>query len=132
MNKNEINSKIKNLEKEIDDLKKLVNEEIIDLFSITTYSQVCKKLNIVEKTESDFDNKKEFAFYQLQNISKLYNGSNEDNYYYPYFSNNNNTLVFFGSFCDDGSYGGQIAYYKDNKTSDYIGKTFIEIYENLL
>ena len=131
-NKKEINSKINKLEKELSQLKELVNkDEIVDLFKIDKYSEVCKQLKIVEKTESNFDTLKEFRYHQIQNIAKLFNGNSTNNIYYPYFTKNGSGLVFCRSSYVVGYYYGQVAYYKNRITSDYIGKTFINIYNDL-
>jgi len=116
-----------------------------DLFSIKTYSEVCKKLGVEELTEKDFkqfgeDSKKMLAFHKIKNIEKLFNGSWKPNWkntsqykWYPYFDiNSSGGLggVFFSSFFL--SFRGSTGVYKDEKTASFVGETFIKIYEDLM
>lgn len=143
-NNEKLKEQAKKLQKDLDDLKKLIEkEDEIDLFSIKTYKEVCKVLGEQEYTENDFENtydcEKLLAFAQLKQIERLYNGnwvkdwSNKNQYkYYPYFTlNSSGGLVFYGSYSYSDGWCGQVGFFKDQKTSDYIGKTFISIYEKL-
>lgn len=123
---------LEKLQNEMDKLKDIINKPV-DLFTtIKGYSDVCEELGVAERTESDFLSKKEFRFHQLQNIQKLFNGDSTDNRHYPWFRKTGSGLVFYvsGDVFVDYFYG-QVAYYKDSKTSDFIGKMFIDIYTDL-
>jgi hypothetical protein len=145
-NKEELKKQAEKLQKDLDALKALINkEENIDLFSINTYGEVCKALKEKSYSIKDFeyvceeDREKLLAFTQLKQIERLFNQdwirdwSNESQYkYYPYFTvNSSGGLVFFGSYYSLSSSDGEVGFFKDQKTSDYIGRTFINIYEKL-
>lgn len=117
-----------------------------DLFEVTTYKEVCKRLKEKELTIKDFSHLPEYmrikalAQAQIQQLAKLFNGnwaidwSNRNQYkYYPYFE----YKVSGGWVCDDCSFRychsfGEVAFYKDSKTAEFVGKTFIEIYKRAL
>lgn len=141
MNKKEAIDKLGKMEKEFEEIKKvLLADDTVDLFTITNYSEVCKALGIKEKTVKDFNTLKEFRYHQIQNIEKLYNDgwkpdwTNSNQYkYYPYFQGQKGSGLVFGSssyYCF--FFFGGVAYFRDRKTSDYVGKTFIEIYKDLM
>ena len=145
-NKEELKKQAEKLQKDPDALKVLIEkEDTIDLFKITSYKEVCKALDEQEYTENNFENtydcEKLLAFAKLKQIERLYNGnwvkdwSNKNQYkYYPYFTlNSSGGLVFSFSchYCFILICCGQVGFFKDQKTSDYIGKTFISIYEKL-
>lgn len=131
MKKQEAQQQIIKLQNEIDKLKIITNSPTNLFETIRNYSDVCIELCIKEKTIHDFDNLKEFRYHQIQNIAKLFNGDSINNYYYPYFTRSGSALVFYYS-CDGGSdCGGHVAYYKDRQTSDFVGKLFIDIYNDL-
>lgn len=113
---------------------------------IKTYKDVCKELNEEEITEDYFDidtfTRKEIkqlvAFARIKQIVKLFNGNwnvdlkDPNQYkYYPYFNMAGSGLVFGGSSCFTWAFDGQVAYFKDNQTSDFVGKTFVDIYQDL-
>ncbi len=117
-----------------------------DLFNIKDYSELCKKYKIKELKISDFkflpkeEQEKSLAYHQIKTIERIYNGidwvldwSNTNQYkYYPYFVYKvGSSLVFYGSDCDSICCSGQVAYFKDEKTSTFVGKTFIDIYRKL-
>ncbi len=142
--KEEALNKIKDLESEIEKLKIIINQPE-DLFSkIKNYSDVCKELKEDEIKESDFkflhknDRKKAINFAKVKQIERLFNGdwevkfdSNQQNWF-PYFTSGGSSgLVFLSSGCyDDCSYF-EVGFFKDKKTSDFVGKTFIDIYREL-
>lgn len=106
----------------------------ISLFDrIKDYSDVYKELNEEEK-QSPFD--------KIKQIERLFNGSwkkdrnniNQEKWY-PYFYIVSGSLVFSVSSCRhhrSSIFSGQVGFYKDEKTSDFIGKTFIKIYEEIM
>lgn len=131
------------IEKKIDDLESKFSDELDklrkelkelpktkDLFSITTYSEVCKELKEKEET---------CPYKKVKQLEKLFNQGwikdwiNKDQYkYYPYFTINEfGRLVFRGSGYGYASFGGEVGFYKDKQTSDHIGKNFISIYEEI-
>ncbi len=143
-NKEQLKKQAEKLQKDLDALKVLINkEDTIDLFKITTYKEVCKALNEQEYTENDFENSydanKLLAFAQLKQIERLYNQEWTKNWadklqykWYPYFTlNNSGGLAFIGSDYFSSHCHGQVGFFKDRQTSDYIGKTFISIYKKL-
>lgn len=112
---------------------------------VKTYGDVCKFLPIKELTIEDFDflpeeqRLKSLNFHKLQNIAKLFNGTWKINWkdskqekWYPWFDTNSSGLVFGGSGCDRGYSYGTVAYFPDRETSDYIGKTFLDLYKGIL
>lgn len=133
-------TKIATLEKEIEELKIIANQPANLFEIIENYTDVCEELGIEELTEKDFNSKKEFRYHQIKNIEELFNCDWKVNInninqqkFYPYYNIRNGRLVFDVSFCNYGySFDGQIALYKDKATSDFIGKKFIYIYENLI
>lgn len=105
-------------------------QESENLFKITTYKAVCKKLNEKEET---------CPYKKIKQIEKLFNGSwikdwknKNQSKYYPYFEITGSGLVSFGSLYVGYCLHGQVAYFKDNQTSIFVGKTFIDIYEELM
>jgi len=115
-----------------------------DVFSVKTYSQVCKKLGIKELTIKDFrefgeNSKKMFNFYKIKNVEKFFNGTwvadwnNTSQYkYYPYWYKNSSGWSLHAA--DGGSYGyfGSVGYYKDNKTALHVGEHFKDVYFELI
>ena len=140
-NKQELQEQVEKLQKELDILKSQIdNTDKIDLFKITTYKQVCKALNEKEYKLSDFNNdEKLLAFAQLKQIETLYcqnwikDWKNTNQYkYYPYFTiNSSGRLVFDLSLSCGNGFVGTVGFFPDEKTSTYVGKTFIDIYEKL-
>lgn len=132
INKREAKEKILKLETEIEKLREILNRPTNLFETIKEYSDVCIELNIKEKIRSEFDTLKEYRYHQIQNIAKLFNGDNKNNYWYPYFTRTGSGLVFPGSFDYFRTFDGPVAYFKDKITSDFIGKTFIKIYTDLV
>lgn len=124
---NELNK----INKELDSFKKQKIQNI-NLFSITTYSEVCKILN--EKEEI-------LPYLKIKQIQKLYNGDwkidwsniNQKKYYSYFNLNASRGLVGFtvSIYCLTYSLG-QVAFYKDEKTSNYVGKIFYSIYKEFI
>jgi hypothetical protein len=128
------------------EIKKKAKE--ISLFDkIRSYSDVCEELGEKELSLSDFDfldieyRNKILNQSKLKQIEKLFNfdfkidWSNHNQYkYYPYFevSGSGLGLGFYGSYYDGSGFGGLPAYFKDRETSDFVGKTFVDIYKELL
>lgn len=118
---------------EMEAIRNLSKEKQIktrDLFSIKTYSEVCVELKEDEQI---------CPYKKIKQIEKLFNGdwkkdwNNKNQYkYYPYYKIENNSLVFLGSVYSYGCPVGQVGFYKDQKTSDYVSKTFISIYKEII
>lgn len=118
--------------------KKLINK--VSLFNrIKNYSDVCKELGEDELTIKDFksfnkkDRNKLLNYGMIKQIERLFNGNSKNNIYYPYFKKVSGGFGFFGSGSHDGGCwsAGSVGLFKDEETSNFIGKTFIKIYENL-
>jgi len=117
-----------------------------NIFSqIRNYSDVCKALKIKELTISDFkafgeEAKKMLAFHKIKNIEKLFNETWKPNFidgsqykYYPYFTANKNGGLGFGDCsCYYSGFCGRVGLFKDSKTATFVGKTFTDIYQDLI
>lgn len=145
MRKQQALDKLKDLESEIEKLKDIINQPE-DLFSkIRNYSDVCKELNEEELTECHFNfikNKSQrlqtLAFNKIKQIQRLFNGDWEAKFdgkqenWYPYFTGDGVGMVFYGSYDYCYGYsGGQVAFFKNREISDFVGKTFIDIYREI-
>ncbi len=152
MTKDNAKQKILDLKDEIKELEKFIKkpevkkEAKLDLFSITGYSELCKKTKTKELTIRDFsfleenEQDKVFAFHQIKTIESVYNGdwikdwtNRNQPKWYPWFNHMaHGGVALCGSL--DYYYGscGQVAYYKDKPTSDYVGRVYIEIYKRLM
>jgi hypothetical protein len=147
MKKQQALNKLKDLESEIEKLKNIINEPE-DLFDkISNYKDVCRELNEKEYTECDFshiENKTDrlqiLAFTKIKQLQRLFNGNwvakfdGKQQNWYPYFTNSSDGLglVFYSSY--DYHYSGsdgRVAFFKDKKTSDFIGKTFTNIHREI-
>lgn len=115
------------------------------LFKFNTYSKVCEGLGEEELTEKLFSflpkerRKKALAQAKVAQLEKFFNGKwiadwkNQNQYkYYPYFTlNASGGLLFCSSHCHASYFYAEAGFYKDQETSDFVGKTFIDIYEDL-
>lgn len=146
MKKQQALNKLKDLESEIEKLKNIINEPE-DLFGkISNYKDVCIELNEKEYAECDFshiENKTDrlqiLAITKMKQIQRLFNGNwvakfdGRQQNWYPFFTGYGFGMLQCGSFyithCDHSS--GQVAFFKDRKTSDFIGKTFTDIYREI-
>lgn len=130
--------------------KKLIKEHFKlpvtdDLFSVTDYSTVCKKLKIKELTINDFKQfgdkaKKMFATHRIGDLEKFFNGSwiadwanpNQPKHY-PYFEvDRSGRLRFYGVHFNYRYFDGGAGFFKDEKTGRHIGENFIDIYQDLI
>jgi hypothetical protein len=134
--KTEIENRLDKLEEyvsiEMDNIRKLAEQKPIfkDLFSITTYSDVCKELKEKEET---------CPYKMIKQIEKLFNvnwvkdwDNKNQSKWYPYYEQTGSGLVFRSSHSFYFGFAGQVAFYKDKKTSDHIGKYFIDVYKKLM
>lgn len=145
MKNKEALDKLKDLESELEKLKNIINQPE-DLFNIVTdYSSVCKLLKEEELFENSYyfikndkARRRSLANGKIEQIQRLFNGDwlpkfdgNQYNYY-PYFTGGNGGLLgFVDSYYRCYYYVDLVAFYKDKKTSNFIGKTFIDIYREL-
>lgn len=139
----EIEKKLNKLEEyvvdEMDAIRKLTKKltekkdikELV-LFSITSYEGVCKVLK-EECKISPYD--------KIKQIEKLFNGWWKKDWedinqkkWYPYFNlkASHGVVGFYDSYFSCGVASGQVGFYKDQRTSDYIGKTFWLIYKEII
>ena len=131
--------------KQLETFKRIFKDYIKeDLFSIKTYSEVCKKLGIKELTEEDFKQfgnpKQMLAFHKIKNIEKLFNGTWKPDFscstqykYYPYFEKVSSGWQSYSTPYDStADFHGGSGLYKDSKTAEFVGKTFQEIYIDLI
>lgn len=125
------------------EIKKLLDK--ISLFErVKNYSDVCKELGVEELTVDSFiflskeQRLKALACHQIQNIGKLFNGKwkikwdGKQKNWYPWFEVKASGLVFSDSSVFVGGSSAAVCYYKDRETSDFVGKTFIDIYSILI
>lgn len=124
--------------------KKLLNK--VSLFDrIKNYSDVCRELNVEELTVKHFDflpkeqRLKALAYHQVQTIGKLFNGkwkvvwNGKQRNYYPWFEISPSSLVvFLASSASASPSAGEVCCYKNQETSDFIGKTFVDIYSIII
>lgn len=106
-----------------------LSEEFL-LDNIKTYNDVCKYLN--ESCETS-------PYLQIKQIEKLFNGnwvkdfSKKQKNWYPYFIYDkvSGCLGFYDSFVFASDFDGQVAFYKSEQISNFVGKTFEYIYNKL-
>lgn len=117
-----------------------------DLFTkIKTIEDVYKELGKKMPTLEDFD------FLSLKQATKLLNACHvkhieelfdfEPNFdngnqekWYPYFEKRSGSWMFLVSYCHGSALTSMVwsGFYKDRKTSDFVGKTFIDIYTAII
>lgn len=97
--------------------------------NVKNYSDVCHLLNEAPET---------CPYRKIKQIEKLFNGGwikdwsdGGQRKWYPYFETKASSLVFYYSDCNYGGFDGRVAYYKDEETSNFCGRTFLDVYEAL-
>ncbi len=117
-----------------------------NLFAFDTYSKVCKKLGEEELTINDFkflhedDRAKILAKAQIAQLERFFNQGWVPNWkdqseskYYPYFEYKAGHGWVFDAYYFHCYYSyGEVAFYKDAKTAEFVGKTFLSIYKQAL
>jgi hypothetical protein len=113
---------------------------------IKNYSDVCKELKLKELTIKDFSflpidqQLKSLSFHKLKNIEKLFAGDwklswkdKNQRKWYPWFEDKGLPGLGFGrsSYSVDYS-SGAVAYFSSEEISDFIGKTFLDLYKGIL
>lgn len=145
INKKEALKKLATLEEETAKLRKIIEEPEDYIGRIKTYEQVCEELGEDELTLSDFDHlpqymrEKNLNTAKLQQVEKLFNGTwkadmkdPNQRKHYPYFEvKAGGGLVFYYSSYNYSCYIGPVVYFKDEPTSTYVGKQFIDLYKGL-
>lgn len=112
---------------------------------IKSYGDICEELNEKELTIEDFcflpisDQCKSLAIAKLKQIERVVNNgwipdwdNQSQQKWYPWFNKAGSGLVFRASGGDLGDFAGAVAYFYDEKTSNWVGNIFIDIYSNLL
>lgn len=134
---------IEKMEKEISNLREFIDQEKrIDIFKVTTYEEVCKKLKENPVTISYFaiDLKnidKLVKLAKLDQVQRFFNqgwipdwANTKEGKYYPFFKWNktSGSLVFSGhAYCGEITYR-EVAFYQSHEISDHIGKYFSDLY----
>lgn len=117
-----------------------------ELKDIENYSDVCRILGIRELTEASLhqipmnQRRKLLAAHKIMNIAKLFNGDwkidwsdMDQRKWYPYFDyKEGHCWCFLYSDCQYGCSYAQVAFFKDEQTSNHCGELFIEIYRDFL
>ncbi len=133
-----------NFNEEVAKLEKIINQPETLFEKVTTYEAVCKYLKEKQLTLKDYSfiattkgRKRALAFGKFEQIQRLFNGDWETKFdgkqenWYPYFAIGSGGVL---GFCDsDYTYccRGRIGYFKDQETSNFVGKTFIDIYREI-
>jgi len=128
MTKKDAQKQLEKLQQEVDKLRNIINQPE-DLFHITTYRQVCEYLN--EKQET-CPHKKIKQLEKCFNQDWIKDWNNEKQYkWYPYFVFQGGLLVFNHSSARLSDFVGCVGLFKDEKTSNHIGKYFVDIYQQI-
>lgn len=143
MNKQEAQEELKLLKIKEKELNDIINKPKNLFKDCKTYSAVCLELGEQEITKSDFVEElgeelilKLVKIARIKQIGKLFNGDwiidweNLNQYkYYPYFKKtpSGGWLFVSSAYRSSLSYG-QVAFFKDQKTSDFIGTNFKEYF----
>lgn len=111
---------------------------------ITDYDSFCKVSGYHKWELEDFKEhtnpKKALALEQLAQIEEYFgkdwkkNWKNKSQYkYFPVFDiTDKGSLVFRSAHSRYYCFGGEVAFFPDEETATFVGKTFISIYEDLL
>jgi len=135
---------IEETEKQLSNLKKELKEAEtkFDYRSIKSFEDACKRLGIdgeaeIVKYRSVGLSEHLIANFQLERIFEAindgwipdWNNSNKRKYY-PWFTMSSDSFASsgYGSWCTDSVSGSRLCTYNKN-VSDYIGKTFVDIYK---
>lgn len=106
-------------------------EMISDFDDILTHLNINKNdfFNSIEKLS-----KKKQAFEKLLLIEEFFNKDEENKgvAYYPFFERKSFGLVFYYSYCVRDYSSGAVAKFFNQKHSDFVGRTFIPIYEEFI
>lgn len=128
MNKQELIKQAEKLQNELDKLKLEINKSE-DVFSVTTYLEVCKKLNKKQET-CPYKKIKDLELFFNEGWKKEIYNTNQYKYY-PYFSVQGGSLVFVDSLCAAYRFYGFVGLFKSDKIATHIGRHFISIYQEI-
>jgi len=130
--------------------KKIPKKDLVRLYKLVparecvkSYKDVCIQLGIEEVTLENYssipekERSRALNSHKLDNITRRFNGRKvtvKENRYMPYFIKEAAGWRFGVSFCwySSASYVVVGFYFKNEEDSDYCGKTFIDIYSELL
>lgn len=144
MDKQEALTKVKKLEEELSKLKDIINKPE-DIFEVTTYKELCKRLGEKAITSEmfsceDFDDKttkKLIATAKIKQLERFFNEDHNFNWsdsnkskYYIWLERKAHGWVFNYSYYFTCHSSTAVGYYKSKKIADYIGnnKEFLSIY----
>lgn len=115
--------------------------KVENIFSITSYSEVCKQLGEKEIEENDFDfynyksKKRLISIAKMDQIERFFNQNWTPNWknhnepkWYAYFIDNGNGLVFYNFDCRGLYAPGVVAYFQSEEITKHIVKYFSDIY----
>lgn len=131
MKKSEAQKQMDSLQKEMDRLKEIINRPKNLFETITSYKDVCIELGEPEET---------CPYKKIKQIEKLFNrdwvkdwSNKNQKKYYPYFEHlTGSGWVFRASSYRCYFSDGQVAFYKNEETSDFCGRTFTKEYSELM
>lgn len=130
MKKSEAQLQLISLQKEIDKLTKIINTPENLFEKIKTYKDVCLELEENEET---------LPYLKIKQIEKLFSQgwkkdwSNKSQYkYFPIFELTGSGWSYYCSHYRYSVSNGEVAFYPDEKTSSFCGKTFIREYTEFL
>lgn len=116
-----------------------------DIFKVTTYSEVCKRLNVAELTIEDFkmfpehQREKLFNTHRIMNLEDFFNEGKKLDWlntniekYFPYFKRESCGWLFRDSYYGYGSSDAVVGFYQNRETSDHVGTYFLDIYRGVL
>jgi hypothetical protein len=112
-----------------------------DIFSVTSYAEICKQLGEKEITSFDFtfvhpnSRDRMASIAKMSQIERFFNQWWKPNWkdhnepkWYAWFIDRGKGLVFDGADCRrSGAYGG-VAYFKNEKITQHVVKHFSDIY----
>lgn len=129
------NYSIEELKAEIESRNSNIPVNTEDIFTCTTYEEVCRRLGEVEIND---ENKKVESFKRIKQIERYFNQGWEPNWsnnnepkWFPYFDFKNGWWVFFDSRLVFYCSVFQVGFYKNEEISNHVGIYFIDIYTSL-
>lgn len=126
-------------------LQEIANQTQQDVFTATTYSEVCKRLNEKELQLSDFgftnnsDTRKILSFTRIKQLERYFNqgwvpnwSNNSEYKYYLWYTFKNGGWVFFGVSSLDYYSDAEVGFYKNEKIAKHMQNYFNSEYLNVL
>jgi hypothetical protein len=141
----EAEKSIERMKKDIQSLESFIKENKIDIFSVTTYSEVCKQLGEEELNINHinhyFKNPIELLkAAQRDQIRRFFNKQEDGSIwepdwinknqrkYYPIWDKSSGSMAFCGVYCSYYCFIGGAVYYKTEDIARHVGKHFSEFY----